>query len=150
MEEIWKSVVGYEGKYSVSNLGNIFSLKAKRLMKKNVNNRGYERVTIGRKQMSVHRLVCIAFLGEIKDKKIVNHINGIKTDNRLENLEWVTCRENTIHYLSSFPLREIKLKTCIRYEKWMTINGKNRCIGRFKTPEEAMKAYDEKLKTINL
>ena len=148
MEEIWKEVSSAEN-YLVSNLGNVFSLKSKRLMKKNVSNRGYERVTIKGKQVSVHRLICIAFLGENEDKTIVNHINGIKTDNRLENLEWVTCRENTMHYYSSIPLREIKLKTCIRYEKWMYINGKNRSIGRFKTPEEAMKAYYDKLKIIN-
>jgi len=149
MEEIWEKV-SWAKNYLISNLGNVFSLKSKRLMKKNVSNRGYERVTIKGKQVSVHRLVCVAFLGENKNKKIVNHKNGIKTDNRIENLEWVTCRENTMHYYSSIPLREIKLKTCIRYEKWMYINGKNRSIGRFKTPEEAIKAYYDKLKTINL
>ena len=105
MKEIWKKLSWAEN-YLISNLGNVFSLKSKRLMKKNVSNRGYERVTIKGKQVSVHRLVCIAFLEEDKNKKIVNHKNGIKTDNKIENLEWVTCRENTMHYYSSIPLRE--------------------------------------------
>jgi hypothetical protein len=150
MEEIWKDVVGYEGLYQVSNLGNIFSLQSKRLMKKNVNNRGYERVTLKGKQVSLHRIVCIAFIKNEENKLVVNHKNGIKTDNNINNLEWATCRENSMHYHSSNPIKEIKLKTCIRYEKWITINGKNRRIGRFKSPEEAMLAYQNKLKSIDL
>jgi len=148
MEEVWKNVVGHEGLYNVSNLGNVFSLRLNRLMKKNISNRGYERVTLNKKQVSVHRIVCDAFLPKNENKKIVNHINGIKHDNRLENLEWVTSRENTIHYLSSKTIKEIKLKTCIRYERWICINGKNRRIGRFKTIEEANNAYLNKIKEI--
>lgn len=150
MEEIWKDVVGHEGLYKVSNLGNIFSIQSSRLMKKNINNKGYERVTIKGKQMSVHRIVCMAFISNYENKCVVNHKNGIKNDNNIKNLEWATCRENSIHYHSSNAIKEIKLKTCIRYEKWITINGKNRRIGRFKSPEEAMLAYQEKLKSIDL
>lgn len=150
MEEIWKGVVGFENEYKVSNMGNVYSLKSNKLMNKNISNRGYERVPINNKNVSVHRLVCISFLGLNKDKKFVNHINSIKHDNRLENLEWVTPRENSIHYFSSKQRKEIKLKNCVRYESWISINGKNRRIGRFKTIEEANKAYFDKLKELTI
>lgn len=146
--EIWKDVIGYEGYYKISNMGNVFSIKSNRLMKKNINNRGYERVTIKYKQISVHRIVCDAFLDKSENKNIVNHINGIKHDNRVDNLEWVTSRGNTIHHLSSFKIKEIRLKNCIRYEKWIYINGKNRRLGRFKSREEAYNAYNDKLKEL--
>jgi len=148
MEEIWVDISGTNGKYRVSNFGNVYSVLNKRKLKKNVNNRGYERVTIDKKQVSIHRIVCLHFLENKYNKKVVNHINGIKTDNRIENLEWVTSRENSIHYLSDKPIKEITLKNCIRYEKWIHINGKNRRIGRFKTREEAYNAYNNYLKSI--
>jgi hypothetical protein len=149
MEEVWKDVVGFDKCYRVSNLGNVFSCKSNKLMKKNINNRGYERVTLlDNKQYSVHRLVCLSFFGDIPDNKVVNHKNGIKTDNRLDNLELISQRENCIHYHSKNKLKKIVLKTCIRYEKWMVINGVNRRIGRFKTEEEAMNAYLNKLHII--
>lgn len=148
MEEIWKDLKRYDSLYMVSNLGNVFSKRSNRLMLKNKNNRGYERVTIFGKQLSVHRLVAMEFLDNYSDKKYVNHINGIKTDNNIDNIEMVTARENSIHYLSSKQIKEIKLKTCVRYERWISINGKNRRIGRFKTIEEANKAYFDKLKEI--
>lgn len=150
MEEIWKDLKRYDSLYMVSNLGNVFSKKSNRLMVKNKNNRGYERVTILGKQLSVHRLVAMEFLDNYSDEKYVNHINGIKTDNNINNIEMVTARENSIHYLSSKQIKEIKLKTCVRYERWISINGKNRRIGRFKTIEEANKAYFDKLKEISI
>ena len=150
MEETWKDVDGTNGMYRVSSLGNIYSIFTKKILKKNVNNRGYERVTINKKQVSVHRIVSNHFLEKKQNKEIVNHINGIKTDNRVENLEWVTSRENTIHYLSDKPIKEIKLKKCIRYEKWIFINGKSRRIGRFKTREEANEAYCKIIESMNI
>lgn len=150
MKEIWKDVIGHEGMYRVSSLGNVYSLISKRKLKKNISNRGYERVTIGCKQLSVHRIVCNAFLPKCDVKNIVNHKNGVKHDNRLENLEWVSSRENTIHYLSQKEIKEIKLKTCTRYEKWIYINGKNRRIGRFKTKEEAINAYNNIVQELKL
>lgn len=134
--------------YMISNMGNVFSVKSNRLMNKNKNNRGYERVTLFNKQVSVHRLVASEFLEDYSEDKYVNHKNGIKTDNRVENIEMVTARENAIHYHNPRSLKVIKLKTCIRYEKWMVVNGKNRRIGRFKTEEEAKKAYFKKLEMI--
>lgn len=104
-EEVWKDVVGYEGYYKVSNLGNVKRIikngvAAERLLSPSTYS-GYPRVCLcvdGRQNnYLVHRLVAIAFLGKPESNKEVNHINGIKGDSRLENLEWVTSRENHIH-----------------------------------------------------
>jgi hypothetical protein len=112
--ENWKDVEGYEGFYKVSNLGRVRSLdrvsptklgaikhtKGK-IMNLTLKNNGYLSVMFSvlnkRKRFHVHRLVSIAFLDNEECKPTVNHINGIKTDNRLENLEWCTYSENSIH-----------------------------------------------------
>lgn len=89
--EKWKWCVGYEGKYLVSNTGKVKSFVRKKGGELNiqVSPAGYCQVFIERTYKSVHRLMAFAFLGVEPGKNIVNHINGIKTDNRLENLEWV-------------------------------------------------------------
>lgn len=111
MIEIWKDVPGYEGRYQVSNLGNVKSLPKEKkgtlggsyvtaekiLSAATVN--GYKKALLykdGKRIFhSVHRLVAIAFL----DNQLaeVNHINGVKTDNRVENLEWCSSQQNVIH-----------------------------------------------------
>lgn len=109
MIEIWKDVVGYEGLYQVSNLGNVKSMgriKAnnqptkEKLMKKYIG-RGYYRVALyldGKmKNKSVSRLVAQAFIPNTENKPCINHINGIKTYNIVENLEWCTVLENSQH-----------------------------------------------------
>lgn len=112
--EVWASVKVFEGQYEVSNIGNIRSIDryvdhykgGKRLYKgtsKNVrlNRYGYLRCNLKdggkRYDFSVHRLVALAFIPNPENKEQVNHINGIKTDNRVENLEWCTSSENNIH-----------------------------------------------------
>lgn len=108
--EIWKDIPGFEGMYQASNTGNIrsigFYVPAKNGSKRFAPPKmliplptklGYNRVKIQGKYLSVHRLVASAFLGLPKKDIQVNHKNGIKHDNRVENLEWVTCSENLSH-----------------------------------------------------
>ena len=103
-EEIWKDAPGYEGRYQVSNLGKVKSLNYNRtckevILKAGKDGRGYLRVVLRKDGNSItntiHRLVMLAFVGE--SGLDVNHINGIKTDNRLENLEYCTRSENIQH-----------------------------------------------------
>ena len=72
-------------------------LEAEREMSYTVNNRGYLTVVIRRKTYMVHRLVAQAFLPNLEGKPVVNHIDGNKLNNTLENLEWCTVRENNQH-----------------------------------------------------
>lgn len=97
-EEIWKPVVGYEEYYEVSNLGRVRRVHYIDLQ---TARNGYLKAHISKnnrpKQVSVHRLVAEAFIPNPENKPQVNHINGNKTDNRIENLEWNTVSENTLH-----------------------------------------------------
>jgi hypothetical protein len=103
MEEEWKDVNGYEGHYKVSNGGNILSLKRNSLviMSPSSTLEGYLRIKLSKnsisKTISVHRIVCENFIPKIDGKRYINHKNGIKNDNRVENLEWVTQSENVKH-----------------------------------------------------
>lgn len=112
--EIWKDIIGFEYQYQISDFGRLRSkprivirsngakqtVKGK-VLKTFIGSTGYEFgvFQIGKKtkNFAIHRLVAIHFIPNPYKKYAVNHLNGLKTDNRLENLEWVTKSENEIH-----------------------------------------------------
>lgn len=101
MEEIYKSIKRFEKRYAISNYGNVKNLKTGKILKSQLRKDGYFQIGLEIKDKKImfliHRLMAIAFISNPLDKKFINHINGIKADNRLENLEWVTHKENMQH-----------------------------------------------------
>lgn len=100
MEEIWKTIKGFEN-YKVSNTGKVYSLAKNKVMKPWIVNSGYYVLTLVdsgvSKNMSVHRLVAKAFIPNPLNKEQVNHIDGNKLNNNVDNLEWTTPSENVNH-----------------------------------------------------
>jgi hypothetical protein len=98
--EIWKPIDGFENLYEVSNLGRVKSLIKNILLSQNKGS-GYCRVSLTKNKKSksklVHRLVAKSFIPNPENKKFINHINGIKDDNRVSELEWSTSSENNKH-----------------------------------------------------
>jgi hypothetical protein len=104
--ETWADVPGYEGLYRVSSIGKVESLNFRRTGKPHLitpikNTGGYMIVVLSKKRTKqvhlVHRLVAKAFIPKVWGKKCINHKNGVKHDNCVENLEWCTRRENNQH-----------------------------------------------------
>jgi len=163
--EIWKDVVGFEGFCMVSNIGRVKSLDryydSKRGCTRKVSShlygirveKGYDRVGIcdefGQKSYAVHRLVAEAFIPNPDNKPHVNHINSIRNDNRVENLEWVNHSENVTHGLVSKSSKTSiysGVSFISKEKKWkasITINKKQVYLGIFGSETDAALAYKQ-------
>lgn len=109
MNENWKEIIGYEGIYEVSDYGRVKSLartdlrhnRKEKILKPVKCNTGYNSVSLSKngkvEQINIHRLVALTFLDNSNNHPEVNHIDGIKINNELTNLEWCSYSHNIIH-----------------------------------------------------
>ena len=108
------AVKGFEGLYEVTSTGLVISVRSHRLLKPKINRYGYPTVTLsngGRsRHVPIHRLVAEAFLPNPCAKPVVNHIDENKLNNCVENLEWVTIKENDNHGTRNIRMAETKCK----------------------------------------
>lgn len=97
----WRDVVGYEGFYKVSSNGEILNLKLNHLVSVKEANNGYVSITLNKngvyQRIMAHRVVAMAFVPNPDNKPKVNHLNGVRNDNRAENLDWKTHQETIQH-----------------------------------------------------
>ena len=157
----WKDVKDFEGEFKISSGGHIIKLSSMLIIKLQKLSSNYISVAINGKTKYLHRLLAEAFIPNSENKKEVNHKNGIRDDNRLENLEWCTHQENIQHSFKELGRKSNLIGKSSRQGKGYTynkkrkqffaqcvINGKLKYLGSFKTAEEAQaktKEYKESL-----
>jgi hypothetical protein len=161
-EEIWKDVPEYEGYYQASNMGSVKSIsrivKGKMVTERSVNtsidSNGYYIVALyiesSKIIIRVHQLVAMAFLNHKRCGQVVvvDHINNIRTDNKLENLQLITQRENTSKKKEGCSSKYIGVSWRKRDSKWsvtIMINAKIKYIGSYKSEFRAHLAYQNEL-----
>jgi hypothetical protein len=170
--EIWKDIVGWEGLYEVSNLGNIRSAdrviagpkpcgrRIKGRTRKTLMVKGYVSINLSDKKSgrstrnSVHRFMAEAFIPNPENKPEVNHKNGIKNDNRLENLEWATRSENSKHAWDTGLVKKRFRTEEQKIEMRKTNKGKENLIAwqkenKDKMKEMALRASLSQVKKVN-
>jgi len=168
--EIWKPIIGFEGKYEVSNLGRVKSLNYRgvkgieNILKPftDIKNHNYHKYTLVNKDGKVitklvHWLVMEAFVGDRTDR-IIDHIDGNGSNNTLSNLRFCTHRENLTFSNVKFKKPKSSQYVGVSYNgnsngknKWRAIIKHNKVtfsVGTFATETEARKAYLSKLKQL--
>jgi hypothetical protein len=159
--ENWKDVPGYEGLYQVSDLGNVRRVETGRVLKpgKAGKSKDYLVVNLSKngkiKGFLVHQLIAIVFLKHVPDgmKITVDHINENKSDNRLENLQLLSQRQNKTKSIDKTKTTSKFIGVCwhIQKKKWVVsinINGKRKYLGHFYSEEQAHEAYQNVLKKL--
>ena len=154
MEEIYKDVIGYEGIYQVSNFGNVKCCKTNLIKNYYLEKNGYYSITLRKngigKTRKVHQLVAESFLNHKRCglKLVINHIDLDKTNNKVDNLEVITNRENCNRKHLKSTSKYIGVHWNTKDKKWksvISINGKSKFLGYFITELEASEAYQEAL-----
>lgn len=156
-EEIWKEL-DINKSYLISNFGNLISLKnnKKRVIKGWIQNTGYVTVNVNNKKYSLHRLIAINFIKKTVGKEFVNHIDGNKLNNRTDNLEWCTQKENIQHAFNTglmdnakkiIPLMKVRAKNIDQYD--LNNNYIKTFIGSIEAEKE-LKNNDKKVNSRNI
>ena len=119
--EIWKPIKGYEGIYEISNFGRgVKSLDrhwspGEKILQSTFSEDGYLQINLYKdkihRNIKIHRLVAETFIPNLNNYPQINHKNGIKTDNRVENLEWCTHQENIDHVFEIGKRKRKQTKT---------------------------------------
>lgn len=125
MEEVWKDIKGYEGKYKISNLGRILMSGihsngrkyGEKIKKTRVDKNGYEYANLtdwegNVKTRKIHQLVACAFIPNTENKPCIDHIDCNRTNNNVSNLRWVTHKENANNPLTKKHLSEALIEAC--------------------------------------
>jgi len=138
-----KDINGYEGLYAVDENANVWSYRKNGLLKQTLDNRGYHVVNLCKdkkvKKHFVHRLVAQAYLDDYSEDLQVDHIDGNRINNKLENLRMVTHQQNQWNHTKAKGYAWHK-----RDKKWIayiTVNYKLKYLGYFDTEAEAREAY---------
>ncbi len=159
--EVWKDVPGYEGEYQSSSLGRIKSLKfnKEKILKQSIMPNGYLFVTLSRDNIkevkNVHQIIAMSFLNHKPNKWniVVDHLDNIRSNNKLDNLQLVPQRENCWKDRKSTSSKYIgvywnKSNNC--WTSSIKVNGKNKIIGSFDDEEIASKSYISALENLKL
>jgi len=149
----WKWIEGYENLYKICKNSDVISYKKYeegKILKPYINSRGYLSVGLCKnkkqKKFRIHRLIAIHFIENPNNYQIVDHINGNKTDNRIQNLRWITQSGNMRNsknwgeYLKGVSFN----KKINKFRAQIYIDNKHKHLGYFETELEAYEKYMEK------
>jgi hypothetical protein len=143
--EIWKEINWVDGKFAISNQGLVKNLITNKIHYGS-NLRGYKSINLKNngkiKNYLIHRIVAKAFMDNYDDKLMINHIDFNKSNNKIDNLELVTNRENQCHSIKA-KNKFIGVSYHKIYKVWtaqIMINGKLKYLGRYQTQEDAYNA----------
>lgn len=110
---VWKDIKGYEGIYKVNSAGDVLSVKRNKILKTSKTNNGYKIVVLSKDGKTecklINRLVADAFcIGRTNERNYVNHIDSDRNNNNSNNLEWCTCKENTLHAIKKGSFKRLR------------------------------------------